>query len=262
MESYERIANELRLEITAGDWDRTDRPFPSVRNIADRFGVSPTTAGRAVDVLVTLGHLRRIGGPTKSPVVTPPEARRIEWASTGRYARARAARGLVYALPSMGAMVKETRGVEWTAPPDDVANILGDGGDVLARTSRTVVDGRPLELTTMYFPQAVVEDVAARPMHHPHTGEALAAFDDPAGNILVVAQIEATGRSITGTRNRITARQATDEESNALAVQAQAVVLVHTHVTMAGDEPVEAVVNVRSSDHSVITFDTYEGVDP
>jgi DNA-binding GntR family transcriptional regulator len=97
----------------------------------------------------------------------------------------------------------------------------------------------------MHFPAGIIEAVPG-----------LEVDDD----IRVVALIEATGRKIARTVNRLTARPATVEESDLFQLDRAAVVFEHTHGTYgADDEPLEAVVNIKPAAGAVLTFETYEG---
>lgn len=48
--TYEQVANELRRDITEGRLAVGDR-MPSIRSLADRFDISPNTAGNALKLL-------------------------------------------------------------------------------------------------------------------------------------------------------------------------------------------------------------------
>ena len=72
--------------------------------------------------------------------------------------------------------------------------------------------------------------------------------------------IEATGRMILRTTNRLRARLATADKRDVFQLAGPAVVFEHTHGTYTdADEPLEAVVNIKPADGAVLTFDTYEG---
>jgi GntR family transcriptional regulator len=242
---YQVIADQLRAEILAGTWDRPDVPFPGARAVGDRFGVSIHTASRAIQQLAAQGLLVTKGG--QRPLVVHPDERSTTWPLTRRYARARAAQGLVFASDIPGHMRKTTISREWITPSPVIARLLrvDPGTQVFRRISHTYVSGRLVENTAMHFPATVVSDVPG-----------LAAEDD----IHVVLLIEATGRKITRTVNRLHARLATPEETDLLQLVAPAVVFELTHGTYGSDdEPLEAVVDVKPADGTVLTFETYEG---
>jgi GntR family transcriptional regulator len=242
---YQAIADELRAEILAGTWDRPDAPFPGARLIGERFGVSIHTASRAIQLLAAQGILLTRGG--QNPLVVHPDERATAWPLSRRYARARAARGLVFEADVAGGMSKVTVSREWIDAPLAIARLLetDPGRRVLRRASHTYLDGRLIEVTTMHFPAAVVEAVPA-----------LESDQD----IRVVELIEATGRRITRTANRLRARLATDHELDQFQMTAPSVVFEHAHGTYgADDEPLEAVVNIKPAEGALLTFETYEG---
>ena len=186
---YQAIADQLRAEILAGTWDRPDVPFPGARAVGDRFGVSIHTASRAIQQLAAQGLLVTKGG--QRPLVVHPDERSTAWPLTRRYARARAAQGLVFAADVPGDMRKATISRRWVLPPPAVARLLrvDPGVDVFRRVSRTYLGDRPVEDTAMHFPPAVVADIPGL------------ATDE---QIQVVRLIEATGRKITRTRQPTT----------------------------------------------------------
>ncbi len=247
---HEAIASELRAEILAGRWDAPDDPFPSNTDIADRFGVSRPTAARAVQALITERLL--IARHRQRAIIQPPDRREAlrgtqAWTVSGRYRAARAAGSLVFAGDVDGELTKRTLDRRWVEAEPLVADLLqvDIGSSVLARSSRTYLDERPVENTTMYFPPAVVE----------------AAPDlERAEAISVVALIEATGRQIGWTRNLISARHATTDERDVLRLPADGIVFEHVHATLTTDfEPVEVVVNVKPADGTVLMVETDEG---
>jgi len=53
---WEEIAAVLRAEISSGQWP-PDTPFPKQPELAERFGVQPSTVGKALQLLTTEGLL-------------------------------------------------------------------------------------------------------------------------------------------------------------------------------------------------------------
>ncbi|MEV0296988.1 GntR family transcriptional regulator [Nocardia sp. NPDC050710] len=239
---YLSIAETLRAEVLAGNYDTES--LPSNSDIASRFDVNLKTAGRAVQHLVAEGLV--IARPGMRAVPMPPELRGTRWPMNGRYARARAAQGLVFGGDVSGSVRKDTVAREWTIPPVVIAHLLEleDGARVFHRRSRTYVDECPTEETSMFFPESIV---AAAPRLE--TDE----------RIQVVAYVEASGHVVTRTANEIRARHATDTEQQVFGIEADDIVFEHIHGTYGADgEALEAVINVRPARDTVITFDTYE----
>jgi GntR family transcriptional regulator len=242
MERHEEVATEYAAAINAGEYDSVDRPFPSLAAIGEKHGVALNTAQRALDKLAYWGLVTTRKGHRTT--VNPPELRIRERSITDRYARARAARGLIFQTPGM---TKDTLDREWVAPPEPIKKLLeiGPQTKVLHRRSQTTERGTVTELTSMFFPRAIVK---AAPQL------------DEDGPIKVVELIEATGRTITSTRNSIVVRPSTKTEADALGIEVGDCVIEHTHGTFDDDgEPVEAVINVCQTRNTMLTFDTYEG---
>jgi GntR family transcriptional regulator len=239
---YVSIAETLKVELLAGRYDT--EPLPSNGALAERFDVNLKTAGRAVQQLVAEGML--MARPGMRAVAMPRHLRATRWPMTGRYARARAAQGLLFDSDITGEIRKETTQREWVEAPILIAQLLkiDAGTRVFHRQSRTLIDGMPTEETAMYFPAAIIE--------------AVPRLEQPE-NIQVVPFIEAAGFVVTRTANEIRARLADVTEQLLFDIGEHAVVFEHAHGTYgANGEALEAVVNVRPAHNSIITFDTYE----
>lgn len=239
---YVSIAEALKIELLAGRYD--DEPLPSNAALAERFDVNLKTAGRAVQQLVAEGML--MARPGMRAVAMPRHLRATRWPMTGRYARARAAQGLLFDSDITGEVRKETTAREWVEAPMLIAQLLkvDAGTRVFLRQSRTFIDGMPTEETAMYFPAAVIKAVPR--LERPE-------------NIQVVPLIEAAGFVITRTTNEIRARLADVSEQQLFDIGDHAVVFEHSHGTYGAEgEALEAVVNVRPARNNVVTFDTYE----
>jgi len=242
---YISIAEVLKAEVLAGHHD--SEPFPGNGAIAERFDVNMKTAGRAVQQLVAEGIL--IARPGMRAVPVPPELRATPWPMTGRYARARAAHGLIFDSDVAGNVRKDTISKAWIDASPLVARLLkvDVGARVFQRLTRTYVNDVTTEDTTLAFREDVVRKASRL-----ETEERL----------FVVTFLEEAGYVVTRTANEIRARQATDAERELFGLQDAAVVFEHVHGTYGSDdEPLEAVVNVRPADGNVITFDTYEAPD-
>jgi GntR family transcriptional regulator len=239
---YVSIAETLKSEVLTGRYD--DEPLPGNGDIAERFNVNMKTAGRAVQQLVAEGIL--LARPGMRAVPVPPELRVTRWPMTGRYARARAAQGLIFAGDVTGEVRKDTVRREWVEAPVLVAQLLNIevGTRVFQRRSRTYVDDVPTEDTSMFFPAAIVQ---------------AAPRLESEERIQVVRFIEQAGHVVTRTANEIRARHATPSEQELFGLDAHGVVIEHSHGTYgAKDEALEAVINVRPARNNVVTFDTYE----
>jgi DNA-binding GntR family transcriptional regulator len=239
---YVSIAETLKAEILDGRYD--SEPLPSNGDLAQRFDVNLKTAGRAVQHLVAEGLL--IARPGMRAVPVPPQLRATRWPMTGRYARARAAHGLLFDSDVSGDVRKDTTLKAWGEAPPLVAQLLkvAEGARVFQRNTRTYVNDVVTEETALYFPEAVIQAVPRL-----ETEE----------RIFIVPFIEAAGFVITRTANELRARHATAGEQEIFNIEPSDIVIEHAHGTYgANGEPLEAVINVRPAAGQVITFDTYE----
>jgi GntR family transcriptional regulator len=239
---YVSIAETLKTEILAGKYD--PEALPGNAALAERFDVNMKTAGRAIQQLIAEGIV--IARPGMRAIPAPPPLRATKWPMTGRYARARAAQDLIFASDVVGEIRKDTIGREWVEAPILVARLLnvGAGTRVFHRHSRTYVNNVPTEDTSMFFPPAIIK-AAPRLETEEH--------------IQVVRIIEDAGYLITRTVNEIRARHPNATEHELFGIDANDIVIEHTHGTYgASDEALEAVINVRPTQDNVVTFDTYE----
>ncbi|MEU6191014.1 UTRA domain-containing protein [Nocardia sp. NPDC004573] len=239
---YVSIAETLRAEVLAGNYDT--EPLPGNAALAARFDVNMKTAGRAVQQLVAEGLV--IARPGMRAIPMPPELRGTRWPMNGRYARARAAQGLVFANDVSGNVRKDTIEREWVEAPLLIAHLLNleEGVRVFHRRSRTYVNNAPTEDTSMFFPESIVK---------------AAPRLESEERIRVVALIEDAGHVVTRTANEIRTRHANSSEQEIFGIDSNGIIIEHIHGTYgAADEALEAVINVRPAQGSVITFDTYE----
>lgn len=239
------IAEALKAEVLEGRYD--SEPLPSNGDLAQRFDVNMKTAGRAIQQLVAEGLLTARPGMRAVPV--PPQLRATRWPMTGRYARARAAHGLLFDSDVTGDVRKDTTLKAWVEAAPLVAQLLKveEGTRVFQRCTRTYVNGTPTEETALFFPESVIRAVPRL-----ETEE----------RIYIVPFIEAAGYVITRTANEIRARHATDNEQEIFGIDETDVIIEHAHGTYgSNDEPLEAVINVRPAQGNVVTFDTYEAPD-
>lgn len=240
---YVSIAETLRSEVLAGKYD--DEPLPGNASIAERFDVNMKTAGRAIQQLAAEGLV--MARPGMRAVPLPAELRATRWPMTGRYARARAAHSLLFAGEVGVDVRKDTVQRQWVEASAPVAQLLSVdvGTRVFQRCSRTFVDNTLTEDTQMFFPAEIVKNAPRL------------ETDD---SIQVVALVEEAGYIVTRTSNEIRARRVTASEQELFGSGADAIMIEHAHGTYGAEgEALEAVINVRPAQGSIVTFDTYEG---
>lgn len=239
---YVSIAETVKAEVLAGAYD--EEPLPGTAAIAARFDVNMKTAGRAIQQLAAEGIV--LARPGMRAIPTPRELRATRWPMTGRYARARAAQGMVFAGDVAGDARKDTVRREWVEAAVLIARLLDVevGTRVFQRCSRTYVDDVPTEDTSMFFPASIVRDAPG--LEHDE-------------RLQVLTLIERVGHVVTRTSNEIRARHASSTEQELFGVDANGIVIEHIHGTYgAQGEALEAVINVRPAKGNVVTFDTYE----
>lgn len=59
---WQQVANHLRAEILAGRYDPEGPPLPSVRRVAEEWGVARRTANRALKALAEEGLIEVVDG--------------------------------------------------------------------------------------------------------------------------------------------------------------------------------------------------------
>lgn len=259
--AYGQIADLLRAEILAGEYEPTDdtpgrNELPGAAELGARFGVSNKTAGRAVQQLIAEGLV--VGRPGLRPLVVPRSQRPARWPMNRRYARAREARGLVFGGDMQGREVdKPVTSTGKVPAPASVAALLRiePGQEVWARARQALIDDRVAELSVSYLPLELAEGTVLT-----------TAGPYPPGGM--VAALESTGHRVVWTANEARARLATEEELGAFGVDPalapleSRIVIEIMHATYgAEDEPLEVVVSVRPADGNVIVFQTYEAPD-
>lgn len=156
--AYKRVADDLRAQIRAGKMAAGAR-LPSLPQLGNQYGVSLDVARQAISILRSEGLVETQQG--KGAFVRT--FAQITRNSPGRLSRAQWGSGK--------AIQDHDTGPRWRTvdivvsevhPPSDVAEALGvDQVDmVLSRARRFLVDDRPVQLATSYYPLDVVRGTA------------------------------------------------------------------------------------------------------
>jgi GntR family transcriptional regulator len=223
--AYEKIANELREEIRAGQLAPGDR-LPSEEDLKSRFGKSPGTIREALRVLQSEGLIEKQHGrgsfvreprtlvqrdnsrhQWEKDRARAPEEQRLETGATEQDT------GLVFDDLVFRAAYREIEA------PKDIAEAMGvEPGTVLVeRTYRTryAAERAPFNLVTSYLIRNLVDsnpdllDSAKEPW--------------PGGTM---NQLDTVGIEIDHIEERVTARPPTTEEAEELALPPGTAVLV------------------------------------
>lgn len=242
--AYNRIRDELRTAITDGVYV-PGALLPSVREIMTRWGVSTTTARRALSELVQGGYARAegrrghvcVGDPDHIP--TEAEARATGSPSgTGGRVVIRTRQLITADTAAVDAHVSAVD-VRREVPPPDVALALqASPTEPMLVRRRVFVDpaGTPVLFRTSYIPEPLADGT---PLATPDV------LDSPWPHALVACAGGNPHTSATET----TARHPTDVEAAALDLRADSAVLVRDDITYdAGSTPLDFTRNVWPGD--------------
>jgi GntR family transcriptional regulator len=150
--AYERVAAQLREAILDGT---IRKRLPTLAGLAERHGVTPDVARRAVEILRAEGLIVTRQG--SGSYVRRFE--RITRRSPERLSKAQWAAGQPIQDADTGLRPRAVDIVVAEQPaPEDVATALGiePGQPVLTRSRRFLVEGRPVQLATSYLPLDIV----------------------------------------------------------------------------------------------------------
>jgi GntR family transcriptional regulator len=150
---YMRIADTLRAQIEAGEL-APGAPIPSVNRLMADYGVSNSTAQRAIRHLKAAGLVEtRLGRG-----IFVRERRKLTTKSSSYLAPPAEAEPVPYRGRSTDIEVREE------VPPDDVAEALGlDVDEPALRRYRVIVDsetGEPYEIVVSYYRPSLATDTA------------------------------------------------------------------------------------------------------
>ncbi|MEE2043189.1 MULTISPECIES: GntR family transcriptional regulator [Nocardiopsidaceae] len=202
---YREIAEELRGQIRSGRYADGDR-LPGENTLMERHGVARATARQALSVLINEGLAVAVRG---SGI----------YVRLFRPVRRHGARRLSKELWGQGRAIWQTDGeergyevdglcVDETVADGHVARALGltEGGGVLRRSRRYLVEGRPVQRAVSYLPLTVlVDSAAARRVREHDSG--------PGG---IYARLAELGQAPAHFTEEIRVRMPTPEESQEL----------------------------------------------
>ena len=203
---YRQIADHLRAVIGRGGL-REGEQLPSEAQLMEHYGVARMTIRNALRVLqdeglVTAEHGRGVYVRARPPV------RRL---ASDRFAQRHRKEGMaafsVEAAQVGAGPEVDMLTVSQAPPPAEIADRLGLAGDadVVVRSRRYLLDGRPMETAVSYIPADLA---AGTPIADPNPG--------PGG---IYARLEEQGHTLARFTEDVTARMPTPEETRVLGLR-------------------------------------------
>jgi GntR family transcriptional regulator len=157
--AYQRIAHELRERVLRGTYPANSK-MPSLREVEEEFDVSRATSRAAYQVLIGEGLAEgRFGGGYYVRGYRPIIRHGIQRLAIQPRDEGLAIWDVDPGTAGRHLTVDDVR-VSTEAPPGDVANDLSlESSDrVVTRRRRYVLDGKPVLLSTSYFPADIAAD--------------------------------------------------------------------------------------------------------
>ena len=203
---YKQIADHLRAAIGRSALSEGEQ-LPSEAQLMEHYGVARMTIRNALRVLqdeglVTAEHGRGVYVRARPPV------RRL---ASDRFAQRHGKEGMA-AFTVEAAQVGATPEVDMLTvteghPPAEIADRLGmaDDAEVVVRSRRYLLDGRPMETAVSYIPADLAKGT---PIADPNPG--------PGG---IYARLEEQGRTLARFTEDVTARMPTPEETKVLGLR-------------------------------------------
>ena len=203
---YKQIADHLRTAIGRGGLREGDQ-LPSEAQLMEHYGVARMTIRNALRVLqdeglVTAEHGRGVYVRARPPV------RRL---ASDRFAQRHRKEGMA-AFSVEAAQVGATPEVDMLTvteghPPAEIADRLGlaDDADVVIRSRRYLLDGRPMETAVSYIPADLAKGT---PIADPNPG--------PGG---IYARLEEQGHTLARFTEDVSARMPTPGETRVLGLR-------------------------------------------
>lgn len=235
---YVQVFEAIRGQILRGELAPGD-PIPTLRKIAEEWGVSQVTVSKAVTLLQDEGHVK-IGGPGLRTTVQDPKGLHRNGRDRARSVRRT---GRIY-TPGEYAKI---RSAEIVDAPAEVVAALGITGSRPTAIRRVRVtygpDDQPVSASISWYDGSLATSAP----------KLLEAERIIAGSWAYVE--ERTGKKATRGRDQISTRLATEEDAEMLGLELPAAVKVSTTLLWTDDEVViEYGVSIAGSDRA----STYE----
>lgn len=240
---FRQIADGLRDAITTGRLGSGER-LPSEADLVERYGTARATVRQALAILAAEGLVVAEHGRGVF-VRARPALRRM---AADRFARRHREAGLsafMAEVTAEGRQPSVDRLTVTTAPaPAEVTERLRlpDGADVVVRSRRYLVDGRPVQTAISYLPADIA---GGTPIAEPDPG--------PGG---IYARLEEIGHLLDRFTECLVARMPTPDEAAALELPPGVPVIGLTRVAYAvGGRGVELCETVLGADSFVLEYE-------
>ncbi|MCE3556214.1 GntR family transcriptional regulator [Pseudonocardia sp. RS11V-5] len=239
---YRQIADQLRAAIDAGDLRPGDR-LPSEAELTRHYSVARMTARQAIQEL--RGEGRVVAEHGRGVFVrTPAPVRRL---ASDRFARKHreAGQAAFLAEADKAGAVPGVDQIEITyvaASPEVRERLRLGEEEVLARSRRYLLDGRPIEVAVSYLPRSIAD------------GTPIAEANPGPGGIY--ARLEDAGHVLDHFTEEVTARMPTNDERRRLELPdgVPVLVVVRTAFDTEGT-PVEVCDTVKAAPAYVLEYD-------
>lgn len=223
-ETARQIADDLRARIESGDLQPGDR-LPGEPSLVKTYGVAKMTANQALKILVAEGLA--VARPGSGTYVR--EFRPIRRVANDRLSKTRrdAGQSIWSADIAQRTLVTNVQVYE-TEAPQQIARLLNldPGSPVIVRSRTFIVEDRPVQTATSYFPAELVRGTA---ITEPDTG--------PGGSYARLAELGAEPVNFT---EELRARMPSEDERTALNLAAGTPVLEICRTAYTDDDrPVE-----------------------
>ena len=203
---YKQIADHLRAAIGRGSL-REGEQLPSEAQLMKHYGVARMTIRNALRVLQDEGLVNAEHGRGVYVRARPPVRRLASDRFAQRHRKEGMAAFTVEAARAGAAPGVDMLTVTRARPASGIAGRLGvaDDGEVVVRSRRYLLDGRPVETAVSYIPAGLAE------------GTPIAGPDPGPGGIY--ARLEERGHTLARFTEDVSARMPTPEEARVLALR-------------------------------------------
>ena len=216
---YQRIADDLKAAIEAGDYAPGDR-LPGENVLAPQYGVAVMTARQALRVLRNQGLAEsRKGAGVFVQAFRPIRRRGIQRLARDQWGSGKS----IWDADDDRALSVDQVNVEQVVPPRHIAGVLGLGekGTACVRSRRYLLEQRPVMLAKAYLPYELVSESA---ITRPDTG--------PGG---VYARLSDLGHAPVHFREEVRGRLPTNDEAARLSMSVERPVLMVCRTAYSAD---------------------------